>query len=264
MSKNVQSATHILATARPAVSGTDPFLSAHGGKLCAAENLQGVCYLSSTGAYGDHSGEWVSEETAPNSPGSSGTARVLAEKAWTAAVSGSASQEARLGILRLAGIYGYGRSALDTLLKKPITVDLDNDATVAAKLISRVHTDDIVAAILAFINSQDAQGLYNVADDEPASRAEVFAYARELLRSGAAGRACSEQLQYMEGLTTSLSAPVSLSRRDLERASKRVLNRKLRGQLVPELSFPSYREGLDSIAAAYAKGDLPVNAQADS
>jgi hypothetical protein len=85
----------------------------------------------------------VSEDTAPISPGSKGIARLEAEGAWTSALTpGSTPGSARLCILRLAGIYGPGRSALDTLLKRPIpttAAGLDG----VQEVTSRVHVDYI-------------------------------------------------------------------------------------------------------------------------
>jgi nucleoside-diphosphate-sugar epimerase len=253
VSERLQYATCLIATAGPGESGEDPFLFQHGQNLSVAKHLQCACYLSSTSAYGEHGGDWVSEDTAPISPGSKGIARLEAEGAWTSALTpGSTPGNARLCILRLAGIYGPGRSALDTLLKRPIpttAAGLDG----AQEVTSRVHVDDIVATVAASMDNERANGVYNVADDTPASREEVFAYARELLRSGAAGPACRKQLIYLERLAASLRPETAFkSRRDLERASKRVLNHRLRQDLLSELHFPSYKEGLSDIAAAYA------------
>merc|ERR1711968_212996 len=53
-----------------------------------------------------------------------------------------------------------------------------------ARYVSRVHVDDISAALLASMqlgNRNGSGGVFNLADDEPATRAEVMAYAAELL-----------------------------------------------------------------------------------
>lgn len=122
------------------------------------------------------------------------------------------------------------------------------------KLTSRIHVRDIVATVAAVVASEMAVGVYNVADDEPASRADVFEHARGLPRAGAAGPACMRQLQYMEGLAASVRVRAP-SQRDHERASKRVCNKKLRSELLQRLQFPNYRDGLAAIATTYADCD---------
>jgi nucleoside-diphosphate-sugar epimerase len=263
VASRVQQATHVLSTAGPDRDGGDPFLAAHAASLAGAPHLTWTSYLSSTSAYGEHDGRWVSEETAPVAPGAKGAARLEAEQAWTsAAAATSPSGDARLCIMRLAGIYGPGRSALDTLLRRPVAPPASapaGDADAAPKLTSRVHVDDIIAALFAAAGSAGARGVYNVADDAPASRGEVFEYARKLLRGGAAGTACRGRLESLERLAAGGAGPAASStRRDAERASKRVANGRLRDELGVDLQFPSYREGLASIAASYAAVDKEV------
>lgn len=250
----LQNATHIVTTAgayrgEDARGGADPFLSRHGDALRGAARLRAIVYLSSTGVYGEHGGNWVAEDAEARAPpGSTGAARLDAEAEWAAAAS---VVGARLVVLRLAGIYGPQRSALDTLLRRPGGV---GGGRGGEKLTSRVHVRDIVATVAAALESETAAGVYNVSDDEPATRAEVFEHARGLLRAGAAGPACRRQLEYMDGQAAD-SAARSPSRRDRERASKRVSNGRLRLELLPHLHFPTYRDGLAGIAAAYAAAD---------
>ena len=105
-----------------------------------------IGYLSTTGVYGDRGGAWVDEDVAPM-PGSARAARrVAAEQAWREAASGRP-----LDIFRLAGIYGPGRSAFDTL----------RDGT-ARRIVKpghgfgRIHRDDIAVAVLAAMRQQRA------------------------------------------------------------------------------------------------------------
>lgn len=82
----LQNATHIVTTAGPNLSedssgGVDPFLYRHMDALRGTTRLRAVVYLSSTGVYGEHDGDWVDEgEEARALPGSAGAARLAAEK----------------------------------------------------------------------------------------------------------------------------------------------------------------------------------------
>ena len=99
--------THVLSTIPPTTEGQDPVLT-HLGSQLRERPLIWVGYLSTTGVYGDRRGEWVSEED-PADPGQPRSERRHAcEQAWLD--SGLPVQ-----ILRLPGIYGPGRSVLNSL-----------------------------------------------------------------------------------------------------------------------------------------------------
>lgn len=160
----IAAATHILSSVPPAPDGSDPVLAAHGAALASAP-ARWVGYLSSTGVYGDTGGAWV-DETAPLNGRRSG--RIAADLAW-----GALHPESR--VFRLPGIYGPGRSALDRLQAGPVArIDLPGH------VFSRIHVDDIVAALIASTERGPA-GVYNIADAEPAPGEAVTAFAARLL-----------------------------------------------------------------------------------
>src|SRR6056297_871407 len=103
----LNAATHILISAAPTENG-DPVLAELRDEIAArASQFEWVGYLSTTGVYGDHQGDWVDEDT-PLTPGTKrGQQRVMAEGQWW-----YLAKETRylpLHIFRLAGIYGPGR-----------------------------------------------------------------------------------------------------------------------------------------------------------
>ena len=80
-----------------------------------------------------------------------------------------------VAILRLAGIYGPGRSPFDRLR--------DGTARRIVKpgqMFNRIHVDDIAQAVAAALE-REAAGTFNVADDEPAPPQDVVAHAAALL-----------------------------------------------------------------------------------
>jgi nucleoside-diphosphate-sugar epimerase len=101
----------------------DPILSTKAVRevLENAKKRQMFIYLSSTGVYGGHLGEWVDETTEPNPDSIVAQRRLNAEKAWTEwVVNGNkrTNVKSSLRIFRLGGIYGPGRSALDIASKR--------------------------------------------------------------------------------------------------------------------------------------------------
>ncbi len=103
-----------------------------------------VGYLSSTGVYGDTGGAWVDETAALSGRR---TDRIAADRAWQAL-------RPDVRVFRLPGIYGPGRSALDQLRRNTA-----HRVDAPLQRFSRIHVDDIVAAIYASFAARAAGGL---------------------------------------------------------------------------------------------------------
>ena len=159
----------MLCTIAPGTRG-DPAL-----RTCAPllRDARWLGYLSTTGVYGDHGGGWVDETTPPRPGQPRSIERLAAERAWQAM---GIEAGAAVDIFRLPGIYGPGRSAIDQV-KAGTARRIDKPGQV----FSRIHVEDIAAAVLAAMTHPSPGAIYNVADDLPASNSEVIAYACELL-----------------------------------------------------------------------------------
>jgi hypothetical protein len=164
--------THILISTPPGREGCPTYL-AHGKMLSMLPNLQWVGYLSSTCVYGDRGGDWVDEytETCPTSI--RGTRRCKAEEQWRTL---RRVEGLPVHVFRLAGIYGPGRSALDS-----VRVGIARRIQKDGQVFSRVHVDDIVDVVTKSIELPNAGAVYNVCDDNSAPAHEVISYACELL-----------------------------------------------------------------------------------
>lgn len=159
----IAGATHILSSVPPDADG-DPVLRRYGDMIAAAPALWSG-YLSSTGVYGDTQGAWV-DEASPLGNGRRVT-RVAADLGW-----GRLRSDMRR--FRLPGIYGPGRSALDRVQDgRAHRIDL------IGQIFSRVHVDDIVSGVIASFDGPT--GVYNLADDLPASQNRVIEAACDLL-----------------------------------------------------------------------------------
>ena len=133
-------------------------------------------------------------------------------------------------MLRLPGIYGPGRSALDRVRKhRAQRIDL------LGQVFSRVHVDDIVSG--AMLALEAPAGAYNLADDEPASQNAVIDYACALLKVPPLPLLTLEQAQ----LSPQARAFYDENRRVANTRAKRVLGWSPR--------YPTYREGLAALTA---------------
>ena len=222
-------ATHLLATAAPEGTG-DPVLAAHGEAIAAAPGLRWLGYLSTTGVYGDRSGAWVDEATVPAPGQDRSRRRLAAEQAWeTVARRGGAS----LDLIRLAGIYGPGRSALDDVrsgrarrIVKP------------GHAFGRIHVADIAGLALAAM-ARPAPGMrvLHGADDLPAPSAEVIAEAARLL-----GLPPPPEVPFEDAART--MSPMALS---FWAENRKVANAATKTATGWTPRYPTYREGLAAI-----------------
>ena len=224
--------SHLLTSAPPDGTG-DPVLEHHRADIAALEGLAWLGYLSTTGVYGDRGGGWVDEDSALTPTGERGRRRVAAEAAWLDLWERDGLP---VHVFRLAGIYGAGRSALDTV-RDGTARRIDKPDQV----FSRIHVDDIAAVLQASMEQPRPGAAYNLCDDEAAPPQEVIAYACELL-----GREAPPLVPFE-------AAELSDMARSFYRDNKRVSNARIKDELGVALTYPSYREGLRAILAAGEK-----------
>jgi nucleoside-diphosphate-sugar epimerase len=226
LDQRLASATHLLSSVPPDENG-DPVLDVHGAAIAkAAPRLQWIGYLSTTGVYGDRQGGWVDESSALTPTGERGRRRLDAETAWLAL-----PQPAHL--FRLAGIYGPGRSALDTVRSGKA-----RRVVKPGQVFSRIHRDDIVQVLLASIAQPNPGAAYNVCDDDAADPAEVITHACKLLNVTP-----PPEVPYAE-------AQLSPMARSFYDDNKRVRNDRIKRELGVTLKYPDYRAGLAALLAA--------------
>ncbi|GGF09114.1 NAD(P)-dependent oxidoreductase [Aliidongia dinghuensis] len=228
----IAGATHLLASIPPDAAG-DPALALWGPAIArqAIARHRGLVwagYLSTTGVYGDHDGGWVDETTPLNPTGERGQRRADAEAAWQALLPVGVP----VHLFRLAGIYGPGRSALDT-----VRAGRAQRIVKPGQVFSRVHVDDIARVLAASIERPRPGAVYNVCDDNPAPPDEVVAYACELL-----GVASPPEIPFE-------TASLSDMARSFYADNKRVSNRLIKEELGVELRYPDYRTGLQALLA---------------
>lgn len=188
--------------------------------LAAAFPAAKIVFTGSTSVYAQTHGEIVDESSATEPQRDTG--RLLLEAERIALDAGGV-------VLRLAGLYGPGRSA-------PMTRYLAGTARLedgGGRWMNQIHREDAAAACRLAVDLRS--GIYNVVDDRPATQREVFSWIAE----------------YFGGELPPGGPADPLRKRGL--TSKRVSNARLRSAgWVPE--FPSYRDAIPAIAPTIVHG----------
>jgi len=228
LAEAVAGATHLLVSVPPDAAG-DPVLNAARPLLAKAERLTCVLYLSTVGVYGDHQGAWVDETSTVKPISARSLQRVAAENAWQ---DFAREKGCDLGIFRLSGIYGPGRSAVDAL-----KAGTARRIIKPGQVFNRIHVKDIAGALLAAITHHGPLGVFNLTDDEPCPPQDVVDYAAKRL-----GLPLPPEIPFEE-------AALSEMARSFYGENKRVSNALIKQKLGYEFVCPSFREGIDALIA---------------
>jgi nucleoside-diphosphate-sugar epimerase len=188
-----------------------------------------VVYTSSTSVYPQDGGVVVDEE-APTE-GADETGRILLEAEELLRRGSSAC--GRWFILRLAGIYGPGRHHLLDQVRAG-TAEI---AGSGAQHLNLAHRDDICAAVFAAFTTPASLpgGIFNVADDAPAPKAEVVRWLAEQL-----GRPAPRFTGGAGSARRGFAAP----------PDRLISNAKFKAQLGWQPRYPSFREGYAALLSA--------------
>lgn len=220
----LNAATHLLISAAPDADG-DPVLRQFRDEITEiAPNLEWAGYLSTTGVYGDHNGEWVDETTALTPSTKRGLARVEAEADW------QTIPHLPLHIFRLAGIYGPGRGPFAKVRNGTARRIIKQ-----GQVFSRIHVEDIAQILAASIERPNPGAIYNMCDDDPAPPEDVIAHAAELL---------DMPIPSAMDFETADMTPMA---RSFYAESKKVRNDRIKDELGVTLKYPTYRDGLAAL-----------------
>lgn len=212
-------ASHALVSVAPQ-GGVDAALAAL--RDVPAPGLRWLGYLSATSVYGDAGGGWVEDGDAPAPASVRGHERLAAEQGWNA---WTAARGAGAALIRIAGIYGPGRSAFEQ-----IASGRAQRIVKPGQVFNRIHAADlgqIVAAALA----QGATGPILAADGNPAPAPDVILEACRLL-----GVPPPPEIPFEQATLSPMS-------HSFWSETKRLRPTRL-GELGVVLRYPSYREGL--------------------
>ncbi len=220
--------THLLISTPPDDEG-DPAYRLHAEDILRLKNLAWVGYLSSTAVYGDRDGAWVDENSERRPSSKRGSRRLKAEEQW---LSLHREHGLPVHIFRLAGIYGPGRSALDS-----VRAGVARRIKKEGHAFSRTHVEDIVQVLRASMNKPNPGQAYNIADDRAAPSYEVIELACNLL-----GLTPPPLIPYEEADL----APIT---RSFYADNKRIKNDRIKQELGVVLKYPTFIEGLKACLA---------------
>ena len=176
-----------------------------------------LTYLSTTGVYG--ATRQVDERT-PVSP------QTERQKLRASAEDAVQSHGCSALVLRPAAIYGPGRGVHQAMREGRFPLPRD-----PSRLVSRIHVDDL-AAIVARALQQRVEGAYPVADECPATSADVARHCASLLDLPVPGVVADECLS------------------ETRRANRRVDGSAILRLTGLRLRYPSFREGIPACIAA--------------
>jgi nucleoside-diphosphate-sugar epimerase len=219
--------THLLISVPPDLEG-DAVLRDFADDIAALPGLEWVGYLSTVGVYGDVKGAWVDEASPVRPLTERSLRRAEVEQAW---LDFGTRTGRRVGVFRLAGIYGPGRSVIDNL-----RAGTARRIVKPGQVFNRIHVDDIARVLAAAIDNDTGHRIFNASDDEPAPPEDVVAYAAELL-----GLPVPEAVAFDAAGLSGIAA-------SFWSECKRVSNDRIRRDLGVELLYPTYREGLRALA----------------
>lgn len=186
----------------------------------AASRVGRLVYVSSTSVYGQTAGEWVNEESACEPATDAGRTCLEAENVVWRYFGGDRPSA---NVLRLSGIYGPGRllARIESLRAgEPIAGNPD-------AWLNLIQVEDAARAVVACADRGTPAATYLVSDDRPATRREYYT---RLAGLSAAPPPVFSGVDTPEARTSGLN--------------KRCDNSRLKRDLLPELLFPTFEQGL--------------------
>ena len=217
--------THLLITAPPDHKGCSIFNKFSNQILDS--NIRSLIYISSTGVYGNHNGDWVDENSLLNAKSNFDKIRVKSEKQWKTF---SKKNNLNLNIVRISGIYGpqriikFNKNKLDIVIKKN-------------HYFSRIHVLDAARLISKIILENFSNETWNLADDFPSTR-EVFLL--EAIKIKNVKNFVRIQFEEYETTLSNRAKKFWLN-------NKRVSNSKVKEYFEYRFIFPNYRSGIKNL-----------------
>jgi nucleoside-diphosphate-sugar epimerase len=187
-----------------------------------------IVAISTTGVYGDHGGELVTEETTPNPQVDRARRRYDMEcclRDWCM------RNDVDLIILRVGGIYGPGRLPRERIEK---AVPILQEAL--APKTNRIHAEDLADICVAAARVDHRYRVYNVSDGTDSNMSEYFLTLADFFQLPR-----PPQVDWAEA--ERVMSPGMLS---YLRESRRVSNARMLKELDVKLKYPDLKSGLES------------------
>ena len=223
--KAISFSTHLLITAPPNSKGCVIF-NKFSDKVLNS-NIKSIIYISSTGIYGNHNGNWVDEKSLIKAMSRFDKIRLKAEKQWKSFCS---KYNINLNIVRVAGIYGPQRF-INIDEKKLIVVLKKNH------YFSRIHILDAARLVSKIILENYKDEVWNLADDLPSSREALLS---EVIKVKKITKFSTISYEKYSKTISDRSKKFWLN-------NKRVSNNKIKDHFEYKFIFPSYINGIRNL-----------------
>ncbi|HEY4541799.1 MAG TPA: SDR family oxidoreductase [Noviherbaspirillum sp.] len=197
-----------------------------------------LVYVSTSGVYGDCGGEWVQESRPLRPQSARGQRRADAEqvlRAW------ARRRQARLGILRVPGIYADDRLPVERLTRGTPALRPEDDVYT-----NHIHADDLARFIVAALFRAAPNRVYHASDDSEMRMGEYFDAVADALALPRPPRLPRAELQRT-------ISPLLLS---FMSESRRLDNTRIKAELGVRLRYPRVADAL----AGMQKGSSSVRA----
>jgi len=220
----------VLHLAPPASQGTADVRTMHLlHALARKARVQRIVYGSTTGVYGDCQGERFDETRRTNPQTDRARRRVDAEHRlrWYGRATG-----VRVTLLRIPGIYARDRPGGDPrerLARGAAVLDAVDDVYT-----NHIHADDLARACVAALLRGLPQRVVHACDDSDMKMGDYFDFVADLYGLQRPPRIGREQAAQQ-------LSPASMS---FMRESRRLVNRRLKRELLLSLRYPTVADGL--------------------
>ncbi len=186
-------------------------------------------YLSTSGVYGDCSGEWVDETRRPHPQTDRALRRLDAERAlgdW------GERNKVEIVILRAPGIYAPDRLPLERLARGTPALRPEQDVYT-----NHIHADDLAGILVAALESTGARGVYNASDNGPMKMGDFFDLVADRVGLARPPRISREE-------AVRLLPPELVS---FMSESRRLSNRRMKAELGVRLRYSTVQDGVPGI-----------------
>ena len=223
--KKLEEANFILISIPP-IDSKDIVADFFNKNLIVIKNCKWITYLSATSVYGNHDGKWVDESSETKPTSINGIKRLKAENQW---LQFSDKNKLPLQIFRLSGIYSIQNNILKRLIEGQAKLIKKEN-----QFFSRIHLEDIANILFFSMDKFKTNEIYNISDDKPTSQEEIISYGSKLLKVK------SPEILKLDDIEDGML-------KDFYKDSKKVDNKKVKEFFNYKFTYPTYKEGLDSI-----------------
>ncbi|MBA3581510.1 MAG: SDR family oxidoreductase [Gammaproteobacteria bacterium] len=217
-------ALSIIYTAPPAQQGMHDTRLQNFLRALNTQSVNRIIYISTSGVYGDHKGNWVDETTLVNPQTERAKRRVDAEQHIQTFAQ---QQNCAAVILRVPGIYGPGRLPIERLQSGEAIID-----PAEAPYTNLIHADDLASICVAALTK--GKGIYNVSDGTPLRNSDYYLAVAKL-----AGLPIPSFISLTEA-----QQQFSAMRLSFINEARRLRINKLEKEIAPVLRYRNLAEGI--------------------